>query len=133
MQILGKAMLVALSTLTVSCVDFMGEGYTCSTSSVWLTVTRLSYAEKLFYEAHGRYGELAEMTNIVDGLPPETTSGRLESYTISIQLTKDGYVLRANPDFPRVRRGLSSYYADQTGLITYDPSGRSATPNSTKM
>jgi hypothetical protein len=129
---LTKLVLIAACALCFSCG--INESY-CDMSedgSVWLTVVRLSEAEGLFYKSHGRYGSLIEMTNVVPGLPPQTTSGRLGSYTIRIDLTNNGYVLRANPDFPR-RRFLSSFYADETGLITYDRSGRPATPNSSRM
>jgi len=54
--------------------------------SVGLTVVRLVWAEQKFQALHGRYGALVEMTNMLDGLPPETTSGQLGSYTISIEL-----------------------------------------------
>jgi len=102
--------------------------------SVWLTVARLTWAEKTFYEAHGRFGELIEMTDLEPGLPLEvTSSGRMGSYTLRIQLTGDGYVLRANPDLPLMRPNLAAFYADQTGLITFDRSGAPATPHSTKM
>ncbi len=55
------------------------------------------------------------------------------SYTLSIRLTDVGYVLSANPDMPRIRPGLASFYADETGLITYDRTGKPAGPHSTKM
>ena len=101
--------------------------------SVWLAVVRLSEAEETFHKLHGRYGTLAEMTNLQPGLPPDVTSGHLGSYTIGIELPSQGYILRATPETPRRRRNLSSFYADHTGVITYDRSGRPATPNSTSM
>jgi hypothetical protein len=101
--------------------------------SVWLTVARLSWAEEKFYKANGRYGSLAEMTNLEPGLPPRVTeTGRMGSYTITIHPTKDRYILTANPDTPRANPKWAWFYADETGLITYDRSGP-ATPASTEM
>jgi len=101
--------------------------------SVWLTVVRLVWAEQKSHAQHGRYGALGEMTNMLDGLPPETTSGTLGSYTISIELVRDGFVLHANPDRRQSKRALAAFYGDQTGLITYDRSGKPAGPNSEAM
>jgi hypothetical protein len=101
--------------------------------SVWLTVVRLVWAEQKFRSKHDRYGSLVEMTNLLDGLPPEVTSGRMGSYTITINLTQAGFVLRANPDRPQNKRRLASFYGDQTGLITFDRSGKPAGPESEKM
>ena len=101
--------------------------------SVWITVVRLTWAEKKFHDANGRFGKLAEMTDLEPGLPADVTAGRMGSYTISIKLTGNGYVLRANPDTPPIRPGLASFYADHTGLITYDRTGNPATPKSTRM
>jgi len=66
--------------------------------SVWLTVVRLVWAEKKFYGLHGRYGPLVAMTIPTDELPLDVTAG---SYAIPIELTKAGYILRANPDSVR--------------------------------
>jgi hypothetical protein len=52
------------------------------------------------------------------------------SYTISINLTGKGFVLRANPDHPQSNRKLSSFYGDETGLITFERSGKPAGPKS---
>lgn len=101
--------------------------------SVWITVARLSDAEAKFYESHGRYGELVEMTDLEDGLPADVTGGRMGSYRITIDLTKDGYILRANPDFRQGGRKLDSFYADQTGIVTNERSGKPAGPNSHRM
>jgi hypothetical protein len=102
--------------------------------SVWITVARLSQAEEIFHRLHGRYGELVEMTNLLDGLPPDATCGRLGSYAITIKLTGNGYILRANPEFRQPGwHFLSSFYADQTGIITYNRFGEPAGPDDTKM
>jgi hypothetical protein len=101
--------------------------------SVWLTVVRLVSAEEKFHKLHGRYGALLEMTNLEDGLPPDVTAGQMGSYTISIDLTQAGFILRANPDRPASRRRLASFYGDQTGLITFDRSGKPANAQSEKM
>jgi len=101
--------------------------------SVWLTVARLTWAEGTFHKLHGRYGSLAEMTDLEPGLPAEVTAGRVGSYTLAIRLTAAGYVLSANPDMPPIRPGLASFYADHTGLITFDRTGIPATPASTRM
>ena len=101
--------------------------------SVWLTVARLTSAEETFRKAHSRYGALSEMTDLEPGLPANVTrSGRMGSYTIRIEFTKDRYVLRANPDLPRANRNWAWFYADNTGVITYDRSGP-ATPASRSM
>ena len=97
------------------------------------TVVRLVWAEEKFHAEHHRYGSLAEMTNLLDGLPPEVTSGQMGSYTISINLTGKGFVLRANPDHPQSNRKLSSFYGDETGMITFDRSGKPAGPKSENM
>ncbi len=101
--------------------------------SVWLTVIRLTRAEEKFHEVYGRYGSLTEMTDLQPGLPPDVTGGRMGSYTLAIRLTAAGYVLSANPDMPLIRPGLASFYADHTGLITFDRTGSPATPYSTSM
>jgi hypothetical protein len=101
--------------------------------SVWLTVVRVSWAEEKFHKLYGRYGALSELTNLEDGLPPDVTAGRMGSYSIRIELAGAGYVLRANPDMPQKRPNLASFYADHRGLITFDPSGKPATPRSTRM
>jgi hypothetical protein len=102
--------------------------------SVWLTVARLVWAEKKFHGLHGRYGALVEMTNLIEGLSPEvTTTGRMGSYSITIELTKAGYILRANANPRQGRRALASFYGDQTELITFDRFGRPAGPDSEKM
>jgi hypothetical protein len=101
--------------------------------SVWITVARLSWAEEKFHRLHGRYGHLAEMTNLFDGLPPDVTAGRMGSYLITIKLTSNGYILRANPDFRHSNRSLAAFYGDQTGVITYNRSGKPAGPSDEKM
>ncbi len=101
--------------------------------SIWLAVVRLTWAEGKFHKLHGRYGSLAEMTDLEPGLPAEVTAGRVGSYTLAIRLTVAGYVLSANPDKPPIRPGLASFYADHTGLITFDRTGIPATPGSTRM
>jgi hypothetical protein len=101
--------------------------------SVWLTVVRLTWAEEKFFKVHGRYGELAEMTYLEDGLPPDVTAGHMGSYAIGIELTTQGYVLRATPESPHPRTNLASFYADQTGSITFDRSGRPAGPSSKSL
>jgi len=70
-------------------------------------------------EAHQRPPQVVD-----DGLPPETTSGTLGSYTISIELVHDGFVLHGDPDRHLSKRVLTSFYGDQTGLITYAYSQR---------
>ena len=101
--------------------------------SVWLAVVRLVWAEEKFHAEHDRYGSLAEMTNLLDGLTPEVTSGQTGSYTISINFTVKGFVLRANPDRPQSNRKLPSFFGDETGLITFDRSGKTAGPKSENM
>jgi hypothetical protein len=102
--------------------------------SVWLTVARLSFAEQKFHKLNGRYGGLIEMTDLEPGLPLDITStGRMGSYIIRIELTKDGFILRANPEYATGRRRLASFYGDQTGLVTFDRSGKPAGPKSEKM
>ena len=101
--------------------------------SVWLTVARLTWAEGKFHKLHGRYGSLAEMTDLEPGLPADVTAGRMGSYTLAIRLTAAGYILSANPDMAPIRSGLASFYADHTGLITFDRTGIPATPGSTRM
>jgi hypothetical protein len=101
--------------------------------AVWLTVVRLVWAEQKFHALYGRYGGLIEMTNKLDGWPPEATSGRLGSYTISIELVQGGFVLGANPDRHQRNRVLAAFYGDQTGLITYEHSGKPAGFNSERM
>lgn len=101
--------------------------------SVWLTIARLSWAEEKFHKLHGRYGELVEMTNLLDGLPPAVTAGRMGSYVITIKLTNNGYILRANPELRQSGRSLAAFYADQTGITTYNRSGRQAGPYDDKM
>jgi hypothetical protein len=101
--------------------------------SVWITVARLTSAEDMFRRAHGRYGSLAEMTDLLVGLPPDVTmTGRMGTYTITIDYTKDRYLLRANPDTPRGNPNWAWFYADETGRVTYDRTGP-ATPESTSM
>ena len=51
-----------------------------SDGSVWLSVARLSRAAEIFHKLHGRYGELTEMTNLLDGFPPSVTGGRVGSH-----------------------------------------------------
>ncbi|MFL6350804.1 MAG: hypothetical protein ACJ74Z_02995 [Bryobacteraceae bacterium] len=101
--------------------------------SVWVTVARLVWAEQKFQKLHGRYGALIQMTNLLDGLPPDVTAGQMGSYTISIELTQTGFILRANPDHRTSRRQLSSFYGDETGLMTFDRSGKPANAKSEKM
>jgi hypothetical protein len=101
--------------------------------SVWLTVARLSWAEAKFHGLHGRYGELVEMTNLFDGLPPDVTAGRIGSYVITIKLTSNGYILRANPEFRQSDRSLAAFYGDQTGIVTYNRSGEPAGPYDRRM
>lgn len=101
--------------------------------SVWLTVARLSWAEDKFHREHGRYGELQEMTNLLDGLPPSATSGRIGSYAVTLELANGGYVLRADPKFPHGNRRLAAFYADQSGAVTYNSSGTQAGPYDNSM
>ena len=132
------ALLLALCAATISttgCQSFM-IGNRCDMTpdgSVWLTVVRLVWEEQKFYGLHGRYGELVEMTNPLDGLPDSVTAGQVGSYTITIELTKAGYILRANPERQRSRRPVASFYGDQTGLITFNRSGQPAGPDSERM
>lgn len=132
-MLFGTVLLVTL--WVVGCEAFEGQNVCDMTpdGSVWLTVVRLVWAEEKFQKLHGRYGALAEMTNLLDGLASDVTAGRMGSYTISIELTKAGFVLRANPDLPRGRRALASFYGDQTGLITFDRSGKPANARSEEM
>jgi hypothetical protein len=97
-----------------------------SDGSVWIIVARLSGAEEKFHTLHGRYGELADMTNLLDGLPPDVTAGRMGSYVITIKLTSNGYILRRNPEFRRSGRSLAAFYGDQMGITTYNRSGQPA-------
>lgn len=101
--------------------------------SVWLTVARLSSAEAKFHTLHGRYGKLVEMTDLEDGLPSDVTAGTMGSYIISIKLTSDGYILRANPDLRQSGRSLAAFYGDQTGIVTYNRSGKPAGPDDQRM
>lgn len=101
--------------------------------SVWLTVARLVWAEQKFYRSHGRYGSLVEMTNASEGLPRDVTSGRMGSYAITIERTKAGFIVRANPAFRKGGPVLASFYGDQTGLVTADRSGRPAGPRSESL
>lgn len=119
--------LVVSTGWLVGCVLSRNVCDTTPDGSVWLTVVRLVWAEENFHKAHGYFVTLAEMTNLEPGLPPEVTAGQMGSYTIRIELGKTGYILRANPDLARSRRRLPSFYADQTGLITLDVSGKPAT------
>jgi hypothetical protein len=101
--------------------------------SVWLTVARLTFAEEIFRKAHGRYGSLVEMTDLQPGLPADlTTSGRMGSYTITIEFTSNRYTLRANPAVPRANAKWAWFYADETGATTYSFRGP-ATPASISM
>lgn len=122
--------------VTAVSIDGRTPGDVCDMSpdgSVWLTVARLVWAEQKFHELHGRYGTLVEMTNPRDGLPSDVTAGRMGSYAITVNLTKDGFILRANPDFRQWNRTLASFYGDQSGLVTFDRSGRPAGPQSESM
>jgi hypothetical protein len=130
------ALLIATQMISSGCSLFFEERQLCDMTpdgSVWLTVVRLVWAEEKFHTEHHRYGSLAEMTNLLDGLTPEVTSGQMGSYTISINRTDKGFVLRANPDHPQSNRKLSSFYGDETGMITFDRSGKPAGPKSENM
>jgi hypothetical protein len=130
------ALLIASQMIFSGCRLFSEERQLCDMTpdgSVWLTVVRLVWAEQKFHAEHDRYGSLVEMTNVLDGLPPEVTAGQMGSYTITINLTQTGFVLRANPDQPQIKRRLAAFYGDQTGLITFDRSGKPAGPKSENM
>ncbi len=101
--------------------------------SVWLTVARLVEAEEKCHRLSGSYGTLVAMTNMLDGLPPATTTGRIGSYVITIELTQVGFILQANPEQHRGRRVLPAFYGDQTGRVTIERSGRPADPNSERL
>ena len=73
------------------------------------------------------------MTNLFDGLPSDVTAGRMGSYVITIKLTRNGYILRANPEFRHGGRSLAAFYGDQTGIITYNRSGKPAGPYDERM
>lgn len=73
------------------------------------------------------------MTNLLDGLPPDVTAGRMGSYVITIKRTSNGYILRANPKFRQGGRSLAAFYGDQTGLITYNRTGELAGPYDERM
>lgn len=133
--------LVLSATLIAFCgcglyPDLSAEKQLCDMTpdgSVWLTVVRFVWAEQKFHAERDRYGSLVEMTNLLDGLHAEVTSGRMGSYTITINLTQSGFVLRANPDRSQDKRRLAAFYGDQTELITFDRSGKPAGPESEKM
>jgi hypothetical protein len=130
------AFLIAMQMIFAGCSLHAEKRQLCDMTqdgSVWLAVVRLTWAEEKFHADHHRYGSLAEMTNLLDGLPPEVTSGQTGSYAISINLTGKGFVLRANPDYPQSNRKLSSFYSDERGLITFDRSGKPAGPKSETM
>ena len=130
------ALLIATQMIFSGCILFSEERQLCDMTpdgSVWLTVVRLVWAEQKFHAEHDRYGSLVEMTNVLDGLPPDVTSGQMGSYTITINLTDKGFVLRANPDHFQSSRKLSSFYGDETGMITFDRSGKPAGPKSEQM
>ena len=136
----GALCLIVSATLIVVCgcglYPDLSERELCDMTpdgSVWLTVVRLVWAEQKFHAEHDRYGSLVEMTNLLDGLPPEVTSGQMGSYTITINLTQTGFVIRANPDRPQSKRKLAAFYGDQTELITFDRSGKPAGPESERM
>ena len=127
-QALLVLMLIPLLGCEENICDMTPDG------SVWLTVARLSFAEQKFHKLNGRYGGLIEMTDLEPGLPLAITStGRMGSYIIRIELTKDGFILRANPEYASGRRRLASFYGDQTGLVTFDRSGKPANAESEKM
>ncbi len=130
------ALLIATQLIFSGCSLHAEKRQLCDMTpdgSVWLAVVRLHWAEEKFHDEHHRYGSLAEMTNLLDGLSPEVTSGQTGFYTFSINLTAKGFVLRANPDHPQSNRKLSSFYGDETGLITFERSGKPAGPKSEKM
>lgn len=101
--------------------------------SVWLTVARIAEAEAKFQKQHGRYGELSQLTDLMDGLPASVTAGRMGTYRLRIDLRGNGYVLHADPGMPPIRAGLPSFYADQSGLLTCERSGKPATAASEPM
>jgi hypothetical protein len=54
------------------------------------------------------------------------TSRRMDGYTITIELTQTGFVLRANPESASAHSPFGAFYGGQTGLITCDRSGKPA-------
>jgi len=61
------------------------------------------------------------------------TSRRMGGYTITIELTQTGFVLRANPESASAHSPFGAFYGGQTGLITCDRSGKPAAPGGEKM
>jgi hypothetical protein len=132
--------LIALMLVFAACCSGVSCGrYTSGTDcsadgSVWLEVCRISEAERLYQTRHGHYGPLLEMTDLVDGLPASVTAGQMGSYKLWVDLNKDGYIARAEVvSMPRHRRRLPSFYADQTGKVRFDRSGKRAGPWSESM
>jgi hypothetical protein len=69
----------SIALLLVAAAAFTGcrEHFVCDMTadgSVWLTVVRLVWAEKIFYGQHGRYGALAEMADLHGESQPGLTS-----------------------------------------------------------
>ncbi len=102
--------------------------------SVWLTIARISLAEDLYHTRNGRFGKLADLTDLQPGLPADLmNSGRMGDYAFTIELTRAGYIARAVPDAGLSRARLTAFYADQTGKITMNRSGQPAGPDSRPM
>src|SRR5713101_1155300 len=78
------ALLIATQMMFSGCSLYSEERQLCDMTpdgSVWLTVVRLVWAEEKFHAEHHRYGSLADMTNLLDGLPPEVTSECTSGHT----------------------------------------------------
>jgi hypothetical protein len=82
-------------------------------------IRQLPVAEAEYRKTHGRYADLAELT--------DTASGAVAGYQVTIQASRTEYKIAANR--PATDLPYRSFYADQTGVIRYSFATGSSLPH----
>ena len=81
-------------------------------------VKALHNAETAFFKAHNRYGSIDELAVGAEGPYQLRTSGGHDySYRYSIELTREGYVIRAWAERGQHAAALRSFCTNESGTI----------------
>lgn len=93
-------------------------------------MAKLRVAEKTFYSAYHRYGNLLELrSHEVSLMSRSVTDGAYAGYRFSLLANATGYSLSAVPE--RREAGMErSFYCDQTGVIRQSRGSQNATAQS---
>jgi hypothetical protein len=116
----GRLALVAAAIFAIWAFTRVPRSIPDRSSLAIARINRLHEAEAKFHDAHGRFGNLSELT--LDTARSEV----VQYFVFSLKTRPAGYFVRAIPVDPRQK----SFYSNETGVIRFAPGNQAANSDS---